>query len=389
MAEGLDRDIPALRAALGDEDAWAQEFELQWLDEASAWLSYDLIGAAEHPLAGEPAQYAGGPCFVGVDIARRKDLFVIWVLEAVGDVLWTREVIARRRISFAEQDALPLRLGRYGPEATQDDVRTLMTAVANIGTDAAAVLPKSMEIEFQKTADGAGAGIFETMARWVDEQVSKAVLGQTMTADNGSSMAQAKVHNDVRLDIAQADARGVEATVARDLVRPFVDLNFGVQEAYPRLRIVIPEPDDIAAMVNGVKELAPLGVRFKAAELRAKLGLSEPGEHDETIGGATAPADDADAALNRLRMVFARNRAEPPDPFASLDRIEADAALRWREEAGPLIEPILRLAAEAGGYDEFRRRLPELLEEMEIGPLVDGLVAALFQARAEGEMRDV
>jgi len=33
-------------------------------------------------------------------------LFVIWVVEAVGDVYWTREIIARRRISFAEQDAL-------------------------------------------------------------------------------------------------------------------------------------------------------------------------------------------------------------------------------------------------------------------------------------------
>jgi phage FluMu gp28-like protein len=33
-------------------------------------------------------------------------LFVIWVLEQVGDVLWTREIIERRRIKFAEQDAL-------------------------------------------------------------------------------------------------------------------------------------------------------------------------------------------------------------------------------------------------------------------------------------------
>jgi phage FluMu gp28-like protein len=41
-----------------------------------------------------------------VDIGARHDLFVIWVLEAVGDVLWTREVIAQQRISFAEQDDL-------------------------------------------------------------------------------------------------------------------------------------------------------------------------------------------------------------------------------------------------------------------------------------------
>lgn len=106
VEQGLDRDVAALRAGMADEDLWAQEFELKWLDEASAWLDYDLISACEADGAGKPENYQGGPCFVGVDIAARNDLFVIWVDELVGDVLWTREVIARRRISFAEQDAL-------------------------------------------------------------------------------------------------------------------------------------------------------------------------------------------------------------------------------------------------------------------------------------------
>lgn len=106
VKDGLPRDIDQLRRALNDDDAWMQEYELQWLDEASAWLSYDLINAAEHDRAGLPEHYAGGPCYVGVDIAARNDLFVIWVIEQVGDVLWTREIVARRRITFAEQDAL-------------------------------------------------------------------------------------------------------------------------------------------------------------------------------------------------------------------------------------------------------------------------------------------
>lgn len=106
VADGLPRDVEELRRGAGDPDLWAQEFELQWLDAASAWIDYDLIDGCEHPDAGKPELYQGGPCFVGVDIAARNDLFVIWVLEEVGDVLWTREVIARKRISFAEQDAL-------------------------------------------------------------------------------------------------------------------------------------------------------------------------------------------------------------------------------------------------------------------------------------------
>lgn len=106
VRQGLDRDIVMLRKGMADEDAWSQEYELKWLDEASAWLDFDLIASVESPIAGMPGLYQGGPCFVGVDIAARKDLFVIWVLELVGDVLVTREIIARRRISFAEQDQL-------------------------------------------------------------------------------------------------------------------------------------------------------------------------------------------------------------------------------------------------------------------------------------------
>ncbi|HCB41843.1 MAG TPA: terminase [Pseudomonas sp.] len=106
VADGLPRNIEELRTGAGDADLWAQEFELQWLDESSAWLDFDLITSCEHEFAGLPEHYQRGPCYVGVDIAARNDLFVIWVLERVGDVLWTREIIERRRASFAEQDML-------------------------------------------------------------------------------------------------------------------------------------------------------------------------------------------------------------------------------------------------------------------------------------------
>lgn len=106
VADGLPRDIDELRAGMADEEAWEQEYELKWLDEASAWLPYDLIMACEHDDAGRPELYQGGLCHVGVDIARRRDLWVLWVLEEVGDVLWCRELIAKRNISFAEQDQI-------------------------------------------------------------------------------------------------------------------------------------------------------------------------------------------------------------------------------------------------------------------------------------------
>lgn len=105
VADGLPRDIEALRRGLADPDAWAQEYELQWLDEASAWLPFDLINSCEHPDAGDPGSYSGGPCYLGMDFAARGDLTVLWVLEQVGDVLWVRERLELHRAPFAAQTA--------------------------------------------------------------------------------------------------------------------------------------------------------------------------------------------------------------------------------------------------------------------------------------------
>ncbi len=63
-----------------------------------------------------------------------------------------------------------------------------------------------------------------------------------MTADDGSSNAQAQVHNDVRVDILEADAKALANTLNRDLLRPYIDLNFGPQADYPRIELEVPKP---------------------------------------------------------------------------------------------------------------------------------------------------
>lgn len=289
-------------------------------------------------------------------------------------------------VSFIEIYGLPIRLGRYGPEATEEDVSTLYKAVASIGTDAAAVLPESMKIEFQALASAAqGSDIFEKLARWTDEQTSKAVLGQTMTSDNGSSKAQAEVHNEVRLDIAQADARQVAGTIGRDIIRPFVDLNFGMQADYPRLELVIEEAEDLAAFTTSVTAFMDRGLPVKVSDIRGRFGLGVPEDGDEVIGGATKPDAPPAAALNRLARALNR---ETRDPYADLDPIETEADLRWERELDGVIGPILSLVDEAGSLQEVQRRLPELLGEMEVGDLIQGLVAAMFQARVTGDLGD-
>ena len=122
VAEGLPRNIPEMRAGLNDDELWRQEYEIEWLDEALAWLSYDLINACEHDHGGDPARYGGGPAYIGNDIARRRHLWVAWALELVGDVAWTREIAELRGQTFKAQDTeLDRLVARYRPRKVAMD----------------------------------------------------------------------------------------------------------------------------------------------------------------------------------------------------------------------------------------------------------------------------
>ncbi|MBI5410162.1 MAG: terminase [Nitrospirae bacterium] len=104
VRQGCPHDIEALKAGTDDPDLWAQEYEVQFLDEATAFITYDMINEVEHDKAGLPELYVNGQVYVGMDIGRRRDLTVLWVLEKVGDVLWTREVVTMLRASFSAQE---------------------------------------------------------------------------------------------------------------------------------------------------------------------------------------------------------------------------------------------------------------------------------------------
>ena len=104
VAQGLNVDLDLLKKATPDPDTWAQEYECRFIDEATAFLTYEMIAAVESEKAGLPARADGGPFYLGADIGRKHDLTVFWVLEKVGDVLWTREIKVLSKTSFAEQD---------------------------------------------------------------------------------------------------------------------------------------------------------------------------------------------------------------------------------------------------------------------------------------------
>ncbi|ATG73670.1 hypothetical protein AN401_07205 [Zobellella denitrificans] len=95
-----------VRAGCADEESFQQEYMCNPADDDVAFLEYDLIASAEYPADANWQQQEGGRLFAGVDIGRKKDLTVLWVVEKLGDVLYTRHVECLQNMRKSEQEAI-------------------------------------------------------------------------------------------------------------------------------------------------------------------------------------------------------------------------------------------------------------------------------------------
>ena len=293
--------------------------------------------------------------------------------------------------AFAEVFGIPVRVGKYGANASSEDINTLVNAIGRIASDAGAVIPESMKMEFIETAKGNGGDtLFENMARWCDEQISKAVLGQTMTADNGSSQSQANIHNEVRMDIAKWDARQLEACVNEYLVKPYIILNWGVQEHYPKVKITIPEPEDLKLLVESVTPLIDRGMKVPAYALRDKLRIPEAEEDEELLMPVNQAAmqglkTDVETSLNRRRIAINRVSSTAEQ---EIDILTDEAMSDWVEVGEEFINPILQLANQSDSYESFLKALPELQQELGEEQFVEQMAQYMFQMRGVGDAQD-
>ena len=89
-------------ASCASHEDYLEEYEGIEQDEAHALLTYEAIRALERDLALGMDQVTG-PIYVGMDVARRRDLSVIYVLEECGNVLVLRHRVEMRKTKFSVQ----------------------------------------------------------------------------------------------------------------------------------------------------------------------------------------------------------------------------------------------------------------------------------------------
>ncbi|BBF86287.1 Mu-like prophage FluMu protein gp29 [Aquitalea magnusonii] len=305
---------------------------------------------------------------------------------------------------FLEIYGLPLRVGKYPAGATNQEKATLLRAVAEIGHNAAGIIPDGMLIEFQNAAQGSEEP-FEAMIGWCERSQSKAILGGTLTsqADGKSSTnALGNVHNEVRHDLTVSDARQLEGTLTRDLLYPMAVLNFGQVDPrrLPRLEFDTRKPEDLKLYAEVLPNLVGLGVKVPVKWVHDKLAIPQAQEGEEVLTAprpemalppelrpVPKPAQTAAASLQyHAVLTNAQGEVVYPDQAVldtAADNLPADAINTGMEQ---LLAPVIQAIRDGATPDDALESLVAAYPDMDDSAIADLLARAIFVADVWGRL---
>lgn len=307
---------------------------------------------------------------------------------------------------FLEIYGLPLIVGKYYSGATPEEKSSLMQAVARLGHDARAIMPLDMQLEIQKVTGSGESTPHLAMMDWADRAQSKAILGQTLSAEaraTGMGSGVADLHNEVRDDIRNADARQIAATITRDLVYPLIVHNLGDINGLsrcPRLVFDTSEADDMTSMADSLPKLAAIGMKIPVQWAHERLRIPMPEtEQEDVLKVAVPPAPDN--AQNKTppqqqakltAKIAAENNAQPAQDGTHLfaDQAALDAALaaldpaQMQAQMESMLGGLLDALAKTGSYEAAQSLLANAYPHLP-GEQVERLLAqAMFVAELWG-----
>lgn len=301
----------------------------------------------------------------------------------IGAKLWWPVFFKRQGLSFwlqfLDKFGAPTAVGKYSPGVNADE---LEAALARIAHDAGVALPEGASVELLQVNGGAGS--HESMVRYLDEQISAAILceGGKGKGGGGELASAAILRNELRLELVQADSDMLTSTLNRTLIAWIVALNLP-GAGLPRVQREIKQDEDLEARAQRDKLIFDMGFKPTLAYLTETYGgewvemASGPGALPAASGAgdgsgtgvaqfAETPNDPAQMAIDALLRAF-------PGP-------DIDSAMR------AMLAPALAALRDGATPDEAGDALLAAFPSLDSSALEELLARAIFVADVWGRL---
>lgn len=119
--------------------------------------------------------------------------------------------------TFAEIFGMPMRIART---TTRDEkeLSKMEKMMAEMGTEGWGVFQQGTEIEVVESSKGDAYNVYDRRIDRANSELSKLILGQTMTIEDGSSLSQSETHLKVFQNLVEADCDMLRDMVNNQLI---------------------------------------------------------------------------------------------------------------------------------------------------------------------------
>lgn len=278
---------------------------------------------------------------------------------------------------FLEKYGSPTAIGKYPKGAGDAQKEKLKDALYAIQQETGIVIPEGMEISLLE-ATRAGAVSYMDACDFFDRQISKAVLGQTLTTEigkTGGANAAAQTHDGVRQDIIKADADILADVLNHSVIPWLVDFNFANVTAYPKLWFRTEQEIDLNAQILRDEKLSTL-ISIGTQYFYDTYGIPVP-EDGEAVVEKTEPA------VNPFGGGGGHGFAESGTQIEKrMDEMEnkLKSSINMRDIVGP----VQKLVGEATTLEGLRAKLDTLPKAMDVEGLKTDMEKAILLAQLAG-----
>ena len=129
---------------------------------------------------------------------------------------------------FGEIFGMPIRIAKTTARDPKDRSQ-IENMLSSMGAAAWGLFPDGTDIDIKETTRGDAFNVYDKRIDRANSELSKGLLNQTMTIDNGSSLSQSEVHLEVFENVVEKDADLVKDIVNDQLLPRMVKHGFPVK----------------------------------------------------------------------------------------------------------------------------------------------------------------
>ena len=221
--------------------------------------------------------------------------------------IWFKQQDIKFWLKFVEKGTGTV-LTKFNQGAPDDE-----KAAENVNDETAVAVPANFPVEILEKARQGNSSIYRDLVeRFANREVAFVVLSQALTSagsDEGSgSRSLGEVHNEVRAEKIEVDAKSLMRVVNEQLIRPFVTLNYGPNVEAPRWVIDYEEAEDLGELSERDERLVRTGVVMPVSYFYERYQIPEPEGGEAVVTGRPLPDG---RGSGEERAEFAEGDSEP------------------------------------------------------------------------------